>query len=60
MRLSVRIDETAKYEEPYFFQSGHVVFMLSINFIPVKIHKIPFYVIEEDGANKGELNVDNL
>lgn len=48
LRLTVRVEELNRYNEQYFFQSGYIVFMLSVAYVPVKIHKIPFIIIDED------------
>lgn len=48
LKLSVRMEETNRTEEPLFMQMGYIVFRLLVGYVPVKIHKIPFMVYDKE------------
>ena len=52
LKLSVRLEENYRAEDPLFVQTGYVVFRLLVGYVPVKIHRVPFMVYDSEKAEE--------
>lgn len=48
MHFSVVKEEKERFEEPFFYQKGKLVFRLMVGYVVVKVHEVDFSIIDED------------